>query len=72
MARIAVVLVVVICAPLMALQPDSRFEVASIKVSKSGLPGNIWGGGPGRFVVDGITAANLIRNALDGILTRRA
>lgn len=45
--------------------PYPKFEVASIKVSKSGLPGNIWGGGPGRYVVDGITAANLIRNAYD-------
>jgi uncharacterized protein (TIGR03435 family) len=49
-----------------AQQPSTpAFEVASIKVSKSGLPGNIWGGGPGRYVVDGITAANLIRNAYD-------
>jgi uncharacterized protein (TIGR03435 family) len=50
---------------LRAQQSAAAFEVASIKVSKSGLPGNIWGGGPGRFVVDGITAANLIRNAYD-------
>src|SRR4029079_9573511 len=50
-----------------AQQPSATlaFEVASIKVSKSGLPGNIWGGGPGRFEVDGITVANLIRNAYD-------
>jgi uncharacterized protein (TIGR03435 family) len=34
-------------------------------VSTSGLPGNIWRSGPGRFVVDGITAANLIWNAYD-------
>jgi uncharacterized protein (TIGR03435 family) len=47
------------------LSPTAAFEVASVKVSKSGLPGNIWGGGPGRYVVDGITAANLIRNAYD-------
>ena len=66
MARIAVVLVGLLIAPiLLAQQPSTRFEVASIKVSKSGLPGNIWGGGPGRFVVDGITAANLIHNAYD-------
>jgi len=50
---------------LSAQQSAPAFEVASIKVSKTGLPGNIWGGGPGRFVVDGITAANLIRNAYD-------
>ena len=49
--------------PLAAQQAVPAFDVASIKVSKSGLPGNIWGGGPGRYVVDGITAANLIRNA---------
>jgi len=48
-----------------AAQQQPRFEVASVKASKSGLPGNIWGGGPGRFVVDGITAANLIWNAYD-------
>jgi uncharacterized protein (TIGR03435 family) len=48
-----------------AQQPGSAFEVASIKVSKSGLPGPIWGGSPGRFVVDGVTAANLIQNAYD-------
>ena len=39
--------------------------MVSIKVSKSGLPGQYLGGGPGRFIVDGITAANLIRNAYD-------
>ena len=50
---------------LAAQQSDPRFEVASIKVSKSGLPGPIWGGSPGRFVVDGVTAANLILNAYD-------
>lgn len=50
---------------LTAQQSAPAFEIASIKVSKSGLRGNIWGGGPGRFVVDGITAANLIRNAYD-------
>ena len=50
---------------LTAQQSAPAFEVASIKVSSSGLPGNVWGGGPGRFVVDGITAANLIRNAYD-------
>ena len=52
-------------ARLAAQQPGRPlFEVASIKVSKTGLPGPVWAGtGPGRFVVDGITAANLIRNA---------
>lgn len=50
---------------LTAQQSVPAFEVASIRVSSSGLPGNVWGGGPGRFVVDGITAANLIRNAYD-------
>jgi uncharacterized protein (TIGR03435 family) len=66
MARIAVIVLAVICAPIvLAQQPAPAFEVVSIKMSKSALPGNIWGGGPGRFVVDGITAANLIRNAYD-------
>ena len=64
MNRFAFVVLCSVTASLAAQQSDSlRFEVASIKVSKSGLPGNVWGGGPGRFVVDGITAANLIRNA---------
>ncbi len=48
-----------------AQQAPSAFEVASIKASTTGLPGNIWGGGPGRFVVDGITVVNLIQNAYD-------
>ena len=51
--------------PLAAQQADPRFEVASVKASKAGLPGPMWGGGPGRFVVDGVTAANLILNAYD-------
>jgi uncharacterized protein (TIGR03435 family) len=66
MNRFALVILCSVTASLAARQSDSlRFEVASVKVSKSGLPGNVWGGGPGRFVVDGITAANLIRNAYD-------
>jgi uncharacterized protein (TIGR03435 family) len=64
MNRFVFVVLCSITASLAAQQADSlRFEVASIKVSKSGLPGNVWGGGPGRYVVDGITAANLIWNA---------
>ena len=54
-------------ATLAAQQPGRPlFDVASIKVSKTGLPGPVWSGtGPGRLAVDGITAANLIRNAYD-------
>ena len=66
MKRFAFILLCSVTASVAAQQSDPlRFEVASIKASKSGLPGPIWGGGPGRFVVDGITAANLIRNAYD-------
>ena len=53
-------------APAATADQRLAFEVASIKVSKADLPGPVWAGtGPGRFVVDGITAANLIRNAYD-------
>ncbi len=62
---LTIVLMAVQSVALTAPQPAPAFDVASVKPSKSGLPGNIWGGGPGRYVVDGITAANLIRNAYD-------
>ena len=66
MTRVGLLLVGLATAlPLAAQQAEPRFEVASVKASKAGLPGPIWGGGPGRFVVDGITAANLIFNAYD-------
>jgi len=64
--------VAVLCALTLtsaAQQQQPRFDVASVKASKAGLPGPIWGGNgpqsPGRFVVDGVTVANLIRNAYD-------
>jgi len=67
MTRLALLLVgLAVAASTLAAQSDApRFEVASIKASKSGLPGPIWGGSPGRFVVDGVTAAHLILNAYD-------
>ena len=64
---VSVILCCCVTASVLTAQqsPPLRFDVASIKVSKAGLPGPIWGGSPGRFAVDGVTAANLIRNAYD-------
>ena len=62
MTRLGLLLVGLATAlPLAAQQAEPRFEVASVKASKAGLPGPIWGGSPGRFVVDGVTAAKLER-----------
>ena len=67
MNRLVSVVLCCVTASVLTAQQSAplRFEVASIKVSKAGLPGPIWGGSPGRFAVDGVTAANLIRNAYD-------
>jgi uncharacterized protein (TIGR03435 family) len=68
MNRLVFLLVLCAFATAVTAQQPNRlaFDVASIKVSKSGLPGPVWAGtGPGRLVVDGITAANLIRNAYE-------
>src|SRR4051812_6137487 len=68
MNRLVFLLVLCAFATAVTAQQPNRlaFDVASIKVSKSGLPGPVWAGtGPGRLVVDGITGANLIRNAYE-------
>src|SRR6478609_3819592 len=43
--------------------PQPKFEVASIKVNKSGEAGGRFGGRPGQIVVTNYTLRDIIRNA---------
>ena len=67
MRRIAVILVAVVCAPiLIAQQAASRFEVASIKPTRSSEGVTmIRQNTGGRFVAESITSFNLIQQAYD-------